>query len=57
MRNLSKIIVITLLLSACGGFANPFDDCFLDWNMNTCLGQRTERRLSLDISPIMMIMV
>lgn len=45
MRNLSNIIVITLLLSACGGFSNPFDDCFLDWNMNTCLGQKNRKEI------------
>ncbi len=35
MKNPFKYIVICcFLLTSCGSFTNPFNDCFLDWNVN-----------------------
>lgn len=44
MKIFSKNILILcfcLFLSSCGGFTNPSDDCFLDWNMN-CLDRQNQ---------------
>lgn len=34
MKNRHFNLLYILFLSGCGGFLNPFDDAFLDWNNN-----------------------